>query len=185
MLVLAASSCSNDEASINNPENVIPIEHSPSVASTARGTFWSAAIGEINPDGSATIIADIATITADLEEILDSEGNTTTLEAVKIVKKVNENDSSNTTYALIGSNAAGISIGVFLVANNQYLYLDDGYGTVSDNEIFSTTCRGCANGCNLMYVTIGGKKVFYCDENVCGNFCSKNETRSVFTHAGD
>jgi hypothetical protein len=184
VLVALMASCNSDEATINTTAIVPQIEASADTPSTARGTFWSAAIGEINPDGSATITADTVTITADLEEILDSEGNTTTLTAVKIIKKVNVNDASNATYALVGTNSTGISIGVFLLANNGYVYLDDGYGNTGGNEIYSTTCRGCADGCNLMYITVGGKKVFYCDENVCGNFCSKNETTSVFTHGG-
>lgn len=183
-LIALVASCSTDEAIINNPENAVNIEQAPKGYATHRGTFWSSAIAEINPDGSATIIADTVTLTADLEEILESEGNGTNLTSVKALKKINVNDAANATYALVGSNGSGLSIGVFLVANVNYLFLDDGYGNTGGNEIFSTTCRGCATGCNLMYVTIGGKKVFYCDENVCGNFCSKNET-STFTHAGD
>ena len=184
MLVVLGASCSTEEASISNPENTPQIEASAPVASTARGTFWSSAIAEVNADGSATIVADEAILTADLESVLDSEGNTATLTSLKVVKKVNVNNSQDATYALVGSNSAGISIGVFLVAVNGYLYLDGGYGYTGDNEVFSTTCRGCADGCNLMYISLGGKKVFYCEENACGNFCSKNETTSVFTHGG-
>ena len=185
MLAVLGASCSTDEASINNPANAPQTEASAPKASTARGSFWADAIAKVNPDGSTTIVADEAVLTADLEKILDSEGNTTTLTSLKVLKKINVNNPQDATYALIGSNNAGISIGVFLAINSDYLYLDSGYGYTGDNEVFSTSCRGCSTGCNLMYITVGGKKVFYCDENVCGNFCSKNETTSVFTHAGE
>jgi hypothetical protein len=66
VLTVLAASCSSDEASVNNSANVPQIETSAAAASTARGTFWAGAIGEINPDGSAAIVADTATITADL-----------------------------------------------------------------------------------------------------------------------
>ena len=76
---------------------------------------------------------------------------------------------------LIGADDSRTSIGVWLItkagnqAGAQELILDSGFTN-------STSCTGCAQGCNLDYMTIDGKKVAFCNENGCNYDCTKGES---------
>jgi len=170
-LILSVAACSTDEATINNNEAAEEQE-----TLLARGSFWQGQLGVVNPDGSATLTVNPTAVKADLEAQLAAENNATVIRTVGIQYKKNINDNTDGTYALIGSNSSGTSIGILLTVRGSGLYLDGGSGSGSEGAGTSTTCRGCATGCNLSFVRIQGQKVFYCNENGCGEFCTKNES---------
>lgn len=172
-IIAFAGSCSTDEADINN-DTAAQTKDDTTLA--ARGTFWTGQLGTVSNSGATAFTVDPALIKADFEAILASENNATTLTSITIQLKKNVNNLNDQTYTIIGSDNTGISIGVFLLERNNSLYLDDQNFTGSGEGMSSTTCRGCATGCNLSYVKIDGKKVYYCNENGCGEFCTKNES---------
>lgn len=172
-IIALAGSCSTDEAEVKN-DNAAALQQEAALA--ARGSFWDGQLGTVSSSGVTAFTVDPDLIKSDFEAILASENNATTLTSITIQLKKNVNDVSDQTYSIIGSNLSGISIGVFLKARDNALFLDDpSFGSASDG-FSSTTCRGCATGCNLSYVRIDGKKVYYCNENGCGEFCTKNES---------
>lgn len=137
-----------------------------------RASFWEGEIGVDNGDGDIQITADKSAIIANFEDILQKEGNATTLESLKIVKKPALNDPSNIGYMLIGADGRNISIGVMLIRNGSgSLSLDKAFDVIK-----TTSCRGCASGCNLEYLYVNGKKVPICNENGCISDCTKTET---------
>jgi len=168
LFIIFIGSCSNDDTSI-----VSDTATEDDFTTAARSTLWDGIIGTDNGAGVYQITADQTAIKADFEDVLKSEGTSTTLQTLQIVKKVATNDPADSGFMLIGGDNAGISIGVMLeekVGGN--LYLENPLGGVAN----STSCRGCTTGCNLEYIKLSGRKVAYCNENGCGEFCEKTET---------
>jgi hypothetical protein len=169
-LVVLMGACSTDEASVKNETA------QDEAAPLAKGSFWDGPLGTVSPTGDIKFAVNKNLILADFEEILANEGGPADLTEVFIELKKNEVDPSDQTYVLIGSNSSGVSIGVMLnLVDNKNLYLENP-GLGGGEGMTSTTCRGCATGCNLSFIRLQGKKVFYCNENGCGEFCTKNET---------
>lgn len=163
-------SCSTDA------ENDTTVNEGLSAPSTLRGgvSVWDDVIGKDWGEGMYVITADEQEILADLQTIIEKEGHTAELRSLEIVKKTATNDPSDEGYMLIGSDNQGTSIGVWmqLQGNEFSLVRQPGLST-------STTCTGCATGCNLQYLTIDGKKVAYCNENGCRFDCEKSESNAL------
>ena len=138
-------------------------------------TPWDGIIG-VEKDGKFEITADQNFLKADLEKTLQDQGTPTRLVTLSINQKTATNNSSDVGYMLIGSDNNGISIGVFLEKsfsqpNNSHVFTID-----RTSNFTRTSCRGCAQGCNLQYMTIDGKRIPYCNENGCYYNCDKVET---------
>ncbi|MFP9112629.1 hypothetical protein ACLI1A_01720 [Flavobacterium sp. RHBU_3] len=168
LLVAFVGSCSSDETLVQDTSNDSSL--------TARGSFWGGKLANVNSDGTTTFTVDPSSIKADLEELMASNNQATTLQTVFITKKVNVNDSNDFTYALIGSDNVGTSIGVMLSESGGGLYFQGSDGLGFQGSLSGTTCRGCSFGCFLEYVMIQGKKAFYCNSAGCGEFCEKKYT---------
>lgn len=175
-VIALVGACSSEDTVVNNTEYTNGVKP----VTAARGSFWGDKLGVINADGTATLTVDEALVKSDFEQILRAEGEGSAVQSVWIERKVNANDPSDFTYALIGSALSGTSVGVLLSgsAKGENLYLENpnpNPGSPTDGAT-SVSCRGCAYGCHLSYVKIQGHKVFYCDEDGCGDFCTKTET---------
>lgn len=167
-MIISCSSDAENDTTVN--EGL-----SATAASTARGSVWSGVIGEDWGDGRYVVTANEELILADLQEIIRKEGHTSTLKNLEIVQKTAANDPSDIGYMLIGSDNEGTSIGVWMQLSQQSQFTmvrQPGLST-------STTCTGCATGCNLQYLTIDGKKVAYCNENGCVYDCEKSESDAL------
>lgn len=171
-LIVTAVGCSNDETSFT-PEQA---KETDNKTLTARGTFWDGQIGVVDANGFASFTVPVASVKADLEQMLLDQGIQASLNYVSIGMYINEQDSSDSTYAIIGGTKGGLSTGVMLnkTAQGGLFYLDPGTGgSVGGYPKTNVTCRGCGTGCNLRYVKLDGQKVFYCNENGCGDWCEK------------
>lgn len=166
-MIISCSSDAENDTTVN--EGL-----SASTVSTARGSVWDGVIGEDWGNGRYVVTANEELILTDLQEIIEKEGHTAVLRNLEIVQKVATNDSGDRGFMLIGSDNQGTSIGVWmeLQNNNFTLVRQPGLST-------STTCTGCATGCNLQYLTIDGKKVAYCNENGCIYDCEKSESDAL------
>lgn len=173
LLAILMGSCSSDETLVQNTTQSAAANNS---SLTARGSFWGGRLAVVNSDGSTTFTVDPNSIKADLEELMANNNQATTLQTVFITKKININDSNDSTYVLIGGDNVGTSIGVMLSQSNGGLYFESSDGLGFEGSLSGTTCRGCSFGCFLEYVKIQGKKAFYCDSAGCGEFCTKNYT---------
>lgn len=172
LLVAFTAACSNEESSI------IPTEKdNAALLRTGRTSpFWTGQIGRVMPDGSALLVVPEAQAKAELEYLLADQGMNTRLSYVTIEKKLDVNNDRDFTYALIGSDNTGLSVGVMLSANanGSLFYFDPNIGGGSGGgHVTNVACRGCGTGCNLQYVKLDGKKIFYCNENGCGDWCEK------------
>lgn len=166
MIISCSSDAENDN--VNTPS-------SASSASTARGgSVWSEVIGKDWGNGQYVITADENAILADLQVIIRKEGHLAELRSLEIVQKTATNDPADVGYMLIGSDNQGTSIGVWMELQNDSFTLIRQPGLST-----STTCTGCATGCNLQYLTIDGKKVAYCNENGCIYDCEKSESDAL------
>lgn len=134
----------------------------------ARGTVWDGEIG-VDNNGIYTITADQAAIKADLNSILAKEGYNTTVQSLSITKLIASNNANDSGFMLIGSDGVKTSIGLWLKRSNRQFLIDMSFAN-------STTCTGCAQGCNLSYVTLDGQRVAYCAENGCSYDCTKSES---------
>ena len=165
LLIGIMAACSSEAEN----EDVLLQQQDELVQLMRRGTIWDGLIGVDDGANGYVIVADTLSLKADLEDQLRIEGNPTKLSTIAIVAKNAVNDPADTGYMLIAADSAGQSIGVFLRLTNSRFYLD--------NEVMtSTSCKGCATGCNLEYLNIEGKKVAYCNENGCIYNCTKSET---------
>lgn len=133
-----------------------------------RGTIWDGEIGVEN-NGLYKITADEEILKADLEKILREEGKSVTLQTLDIRKLTASNDINDSAYLLIATDAARISIGVFLRLDRSVFTFDNSY-------VSSASCEGCPQGCNLNYLIIDGKRVPFCNEMGCMYDCTKTET---------
>ena len=169
LFIAFLGACSNED---NNIIEDTATGHA--FATAARSSLWDGIIGTSNGNSTYIITADRSAILADFEDVLRTEGTATSLQSLQIIKKVATNDPTDSAFMLIGTDNIGISIGVMLSLDNGKFYLANpspGAGAAS-----SVSCRGCTTGCNLEYVKMSGKKVPYCNENGCGEFCTKSET---------
>lgn len=170
LLLIFTASCSDDtEAVIMNDEAAQEFTKKNGTESV-----WDGVIGE-ERDGAYEITADINVLKQSLEDILKIQESPTTLTSLSIQEKISVNDPSVTNYMLIGSDGNGISIGVPLTKS-----VINGFTPVfnaSNNLRVSISCRGCAEGCNLQYMTIHGKHYPYCNENGCYYNCRTIERR--------
>jgi hypothetical protein len=124
------------------------------------------------------ITADANALTAALEDILESQGQPVTIKALEIRKLIASNNTNSEGLMLIGSTGnlgdRSTSIGIMLTKRPGGLYISD---SPNGGPRTSTSCTGCAEGCNLMYYDINGRKVPYCQENGCPTYnCKKSET---------
>lgn len=162
-------SCSNDET-----DTVVPKSSAAATAvtpSTARGSFWDGTLGVLDSNGNPQLTVDPSLVIADFEATLQKEGNDTDLITVSIEKKYPTNSTSlDPGYMLIGSDGKGTSIGLMLTLAGTSFTLGGG------DETTSVSCRGCATGCNLSFLLVDGHKYPYCNENGCGEFCTKSES---------
>lgn len=154
------SSCSSDSAISTTEDN--------STQYANRSTAWDGVIG-VESDGKFYVTADEIALRADLEAILDEQGHKTSLGQLSIVEKTIINAPLQKAYILIGTDKENRSIGVSLSLLSQQFVLDNSLA-------MATSCTGCAQGCNLQYLLIDGKKVPYCNENGCDYNCTKSET---------
>lgn len=165
-VIFLMGACSTDEASVKNEQTGVAL---------AKSSLWEGQIGTVNSSGQVKFAVNKTILLADFESILADQGIPTDLTEINFELKKNQTDPYDQAYVLIGSNNAGTSIGVMLNLVGTGLYLDN--PVFGDGGSFaSTTCRGCATGCNLSFIRLQGKKVFYCNENGCGEFCTKKET---------
>ncbi|AWH84991.1 hypothetical protein HYN59_07570 [Flavobacterium album] len=165
LFVATIAACSSD-SDINLTDAATPERAN-------RASFWDGEIGVEKTTGELEITADKSAIIANFEDILQKEGNPTTLTSLVIVKKPALNDPSNVGHMLIGADGRNTSIGVMLIRDGSgSLKLDK----LSSEVIKTTSCRGCASGCNLEYLYVNGKKVAICNENGCISDCTKTET---------
>lgn len=139
----------------------------------SRSTEWNGVIA-VEVNGVYKIVADEAALIADFESTLKREGNSTKIVDISIVKLVSSNTPGDSGLMLVGSDGVRSSIGVWLTRSasqggSTELILDSGFTK-------STSCTGCAQGCNLDYLNIDGKKVAYCNENGCDYDCTKGES---------
>lgn len=157
-------SCSEDSIDFNQPEE-------ETAFAFRNSSMWTGVIGIDKGADGYLLTADERTILDDFEEILATQGYITELKHATIVAKKAVNDPNHEGIMLVGSDDAGISIGVWLSLDQRNLILEN------VTEAVSTTCTGCATGCNLQYLTSGGKKWAYCNENGCMYNCTKSETK--------
>ena len=171
-LSLFAVGCSEDSATdFNGPATDETSEDFNPLA--ARGSVWDGEIG-IEEDGVYKITADEAALKADFTATLKREGNDTTIETLTIIELESSNTPGDKGIMLVGSDGKRTSIGVWLnkkptQSGSQQLTLDMDFSK-------STSCTGCAQGCNLDYLNIDGRKVAYCNENGCDYDCTKGES---------
>ncbi len=169
-MVALVASCSTDAEN----EVVVNDNAAGEEFSTARGNVWDGVIGEEGAPGVYEVTADENALLDDLEDVLSKEGIPTNLRDLQIVEKTASNDPNDRGFFLIGSDYQGTSIGVMLDKNaSGEFYMSTGSKGLSST---STSCRGCATGCNLSYLTVDGKKVPFCNENGCINDCEKSES---------
>ena len=138
-------------------------------------TPWDGIIG-IEKDGKFEIVADQNFLKADLEKTLQDQGTPARLTYLAIEEKIATNNPSDRGYMLIGGDANGTSIGVFLEKNFSQPHNSHVFTIDRSSGLTRTSCRGCAQGCNLQYLTIDGKKIPICNENGCMYNCEKIET---------
>jgi len=155
--------------SCSNEENIDSSASKSNLA--ARASVWDGPIGVYKGKNKYQITADTSVIIADFENTLEASGNKTTLQTLDIVKKAAVNDDTSEAYMLVASDNAGTSIGVMLLIKSNNFYFDGG----GSGGGTTTICRGCATGCNLSYLLVDGKKFPYCNENGCGEYCTKSE----------
>ncbi|WP_116786897.1 hypothetical protein [Flavobacterium psychrotrophum] len=169
-IIFLIGACSTDETSVKN-------DAQQNGTLLAKGSIWEGALGTVNSVGQTKFAVNKNLLLADFESILADQGEPTDLTDIFFELKKNETDPDDQTYVLIGTNGGGTSIGVMLKAvGASSLYLDDANFSSVSEGFTSTTCRGCATGCNMAFIRLQGKKVFYCNENGCGEFCTKNES---------
>lgn len=169
-VIFLMGACSTDETSVKND-----IDQNGTLL--AKSSVWDGQLGVVNSSGQIKFSVNKNILLADFEAILADQGEPADLTQIFIELKKNETDPNDQTYVLIGSNTSGVSIGVMLkIVDNYNLFLDDSNFSSVSEGLTSTTCRGCATGCNLSFIRLQGKKVFYCNENGCGEFCTKNES---------
>jgi hypothetical protein len=170
LATVACSDESNDAVQMNDASDF-------TVKST-EGDVWEGVIGVVNGKNFEVLPEKREAIIADLESILAREGgDNVKLATLEIVEKVATNVPGDLGYMIIGSNNDGISIGKMVAKslsqdNNTYVFTLIGGSSGS----ISTSCWGCARGCFLRHYRIDGKFIPYCEEGVCGNFCTKKET---------
>jgi hypothetical protein len=160
-----AVGCSSEEDATNFNETTEQTNLDPKAA---RGTAWNGEIG-IEDNGVFKITADEAALKADLTATLQKEGYNTTVQTLAITKLAATNTTGDSGFMLIGSDGIRTSIGVWLVKGGSQFTMDTSFTN-------STTCTGCAQGCNLSYVRIDGQRVAYCAENGCTYDCTKSES---------
>lgn len=170
LLLIFAASCTDDtEAVTMNDEAAQEF-----AKKNGTGSEWDGVVG-IERDGAYEITADVNFLKQSLEDILKIQEIPTTLTSLSIQEKISVNDSSVTNYMLIGSDGNGISIGVPITKNTTNGFTPVFYAS-SDFRV-SISCRGCAEGCNLQYMTIHGKHYPYCNENGCYYNCRTIERK--------
>jgi hypothetical protein len=162
-LSMFAASCSEESATDFNAT-----ETSSKSSLTARGAVWDGEIG-VDVGGVYKITADQEALKADLDAIWKREGKNTSVQTLEIVKLTASDNPADSGFMLVGTDAARTSIGVWLVRSNNSFLNDDSFQV-------STSCEGCAQGCNLTYLTLNGKKVAFCNENGCTYDCTKTES---------
>ncbi len=165
-VLVTVISCSTDAESVTVNETVSN--------KTKRSTLWDGVIGKALGT-KYTVTANRAILINDLEQVLRSQGDTITIETLQIVQKTPINNPFERGYMLVGSDTRGTSIGVFLLLSQQ-----NEFTMLRQRDMATaTTCRGCATGCNLQYLTIDGKKVAYCNENGCVYDCEKTDSDAL------
>jgi len=125
----------------------------------------------INNHGAPQLTANKALLMAQLEQLAAKNGTIVKLTNVEIVQKTATNDTTDTGYVLIGSDPDGASVAMGLddgTGGGFYLDPSAGGGTI-------VVCKGCATGCNLEYLLVGKNKLYYCNSNGCGVYCTKSE----------
>ncbi|RZJ64097.1 MAG: hypothetical protein EOO45_19245, partial [Flavobacterium sp.] len=158
-MLLALTSCSEDTTTFSDTQ-----ESTNGISGNAyRSGLLNGVVGEVI-NGEMVVTADKAVLLKDFEEMLYADGISTTLKTIEIVKKVAENDESDSAFMLVASDKDGLSIGLWLTLNNNMFSRDRDLGT---GDGTGTVCRGCATGCNLSYLKIDGKRIAYCNENGC------------------
>ena len=158
--------CTNEsDTTMNTEESAVNNESEIAY----RGSVWDGDIGTDEGNGNYVITASPELLLNDLNDILDKEGNSTTLTSLAIVKKKATN-AIDYGYMLIASDKHETSIGVWLHLSQGKFSLIKGAASIS------TSCRGCASGCNLEYLLIDGQRIAYCNENGCYYNCTKTES---------
>lgn len=160
-----AVGCSSEEDSTNFNGTT---EQTNLDSKAARGTVWNGEIG-IDDNGVYKITADEAALKADMNDILAKEGYNTTVQTLSITKLTATNNPSDSGFMIIGADGVKTSIGLWLKSSGRQFLMDMSFAG-------STTCTGCAQGCNLSYVTLDGQRVAYCAENGCNYDCTKSES---------
>ncbi|KGO94157.1 hypothetical protein [Flavobacterium subsaxonicum] len=166
--ILLMVSCSTEETSVMPDENAaVTTSAAPSSNQlTARGSFWSGKIAEIDANGNAQFVINPQLIIDDFEAQLRDKGAFTDLTSVVIEKQAADNDPSDVGYIVIATDGNGFSMGTILERTGYSL--SDGDGT-------TVGCRGCVDGCNLRYLLVDGHKFPYCREGNCGADCVRED----------
>lgn len=173
LVMLATVSCSdesNDAVQMNNASDF-------NVKNTEKDV-WEGVIGVVNGKNFEILPEKRDAIIAEFESILSSEGgDNVKLATLEIVEKPSTNSPGDLGYMIIGSNNDGISIGKMVeksFSEDRNAFVFTLFGGASGRV--STSCWGCSRGCFLRHYRIDGQFIPYCDEGVCGYFCTKKET---------
>lgn len=166
--------CSNETSTAMQEQELQNENVSDGLGFTFRGgSIWDGEIGISHGNGSYEITADETVLLETMGTLLKDMDIETTLVTIEISEKAALNDPLDKGYLLIAGDNAGVSIGVMLELTNNQLMLASRDRDLSG----ATSCVGCAQGCNLSYLLIDGKKVPYCNENGCIYDCTQKETK--------
>lgn len=169
LFAIAFVGCSEDNVPLDT-------ENSASAATPSsmfmRGSLWAGEIGHYDEaTGACTITGDKEAYKEAFMGILREQGYTdVVIESLEILEKTSFTDPNDKGYMMVASDNKGTSIGVVLDRRSLSLVMED------PSAVSFTTCRGCATGCNLQFITVNGKKVPFCNENGCVYDCEKSET---------
>ena len=168
---IAFVGCSEDNTPLDT-ESASAAASNPSSSMFMRGSLWAGEVGQYDELTNTYII------TGDKEGykeafmfVLRDQGyEDVVIESLEILEKTSFNYPDDKGYMLVASDNKGTSIGVNLDRRSLSFVMED------PNAVSYTTCRGCATGCNLQFITVNGKKVPFCNENGCVYDCEKSET---------
>jgi hypothetical protein len=166
--VLVAASCSSEENTTDFNDAAVNTASEDINGLAAKSSIWDGEIG-VDDKGTFVITANESILLADMQDVLKKQGNPAILETIEIVEKIVINNPSEKGYMIVASDKVGTSVGVPLLKSTNIFRLDRTFRN-------ATTCTGCAQGCNLSYLNIDGKRIPYCNENGCTYNCTKGET---------
>ena len=166
MFAVFAVSCTDEQSSIEMNEN------NKEFNLKATGSVWDGVIG-VEQNGQYVITVPKERLLTEMQQIVKSLGYDDQLTDATISKLTATNNPSVDAFMLIGTasnSSKNFSTGIMLVQNSSFQFtVDRHFGGAS------TTCTGCASGCNLRFLTEGTQKIPYCEENGCTYNCVKGE----------